>query len=164
MLSKGLPLPLAGRSVACDRAADVDDGVAGVSAGLNDPAVGVGDADMDADVLVELAPPFTVDVMALPVLMPVGPMTTGTTTWSVLPLASVVVLVMVVLLVLLWSFCLGSVEVRTRCVVCVGCSTISVAAAYAASMTCSGIGASMAAQYSWSGPRTSSSAHSAALH
>lgn len=79
IFSKGLPLPFAGRPVACEPPADVEVGPC-VSAGPEAPVVVLSDAAVDADGLVELASPSTVDVMGFPVLMPVGPITTGTMT------------------------------------------------------------------------------------
>lgn len=65
------------------------------------PAVRLGDADAEAMACVEVASTSTVDVIVAPVLIPDGPMTMGTMTWSVLPLPSIVVLVIVVCIVLL---------------------------------------------------------------
>lgn len=93
MFSKGLPLPFAaGRSVACEPAADV----VGVDVRLDPSGVGAAGAAAE-DTVAWLS---TVDVTVAPVLMPVGPITIGTTTCSVLPSPSVVVLVIVVLIVL----------------------------------------------------------------
>ena len=98
MFWKGLPLPFAGLCVCRGPAVGVEDGrdvgvALEVSAGLDDAAaVGV--------TMAEVAFPCTVDVMMVPVLMPVGPITMGTTTCSVFPLLSVVVCVIVVLIVL----------------------------------------------------------------
>lgn len=92
MFSKGLPFPFAGGLVSLEPPADVEDALC-----IEDAAcVGTG-------LSVELARPSTVEVTMSPVLIPVGPMTIGTMTWSVFPSLSVVVLVRVDLIVLVKS-------------------------------------------------------------
>jgi len=101
MFSKGLPLPLAGGAVSSDSdEVEVDNTpvALGVGAGAEGWAVGLGDEIADVG-----EPPATVDVMMVPVLMPVGSMTIGTTICSVLPSLSMVVLVIVVLTALVRS-------------------------------------------------------------
>jgi len=103
MFSNGLPLPLAGgggASVSSDP--DADDvcvkEAPGVGTGAEGWAEGLGDEIVDTGV-----PPATVDVMMLPVLICVGPMTIGTIICSVLPSPSVDVFVIVVLIALVRS-------------------------------------------------------------
>jgi len=101
IFSNGLPLPLAGGgSVSSDP--DADDvcvkEAPGVGTGAEGWAEGLGDEIVDTGV-----PPATVDVMMLPVLICVGPMTIGTIICSVLPSPSVEVFVMVVLIALVKS-------------------------------------------------------------
>lgn len=98
MFTKGLPSPLAGGSGssdsdpvadgggdAVDEAPAVGAGAEGWAVSLRNDTADVGDA------------PATVDVTMLPVLMPVGFTTMGTTICNVLPSPSVVVRVIVVL-------------------------------------------------------------------
>jgi hypothetical protein len=98
MFTKGLPSPLAGGSGssdpdpvadgggdAIDEAPAVGAGAEGWAVSLRNDTADVGDA------------PATVDVTMLPVLMPVGFTTMGTTICNVLPSPSVVVRVIIVL-------------------------------------------------------------------
>lgn len=146
MFSKGLPFPFAGGSVSLEPPADVDDALCA------EDAAGVG-----AGLSVELVLASTVEVMTLPVLIPVGPTTIGTMTCSVFPSLSVVVLVMVDLIVLVrsspsslldvvWcSLSFDVVEGWATGDVCDG-SAVAAAAADALSITWSGTGQSIAAQ------------------
>jgi hypothetical protein len=178
MFSNGLPLPLAGGSVSSDSdEVEVDDTpvALGVGAGAEGWAVGLGDEIADVG-----EPPATVDVTMVPVLMPVGSMTIGTTICSVLPSLSMVVLVIVVLtalvrsssassswsslsLVLVGSGATAVLEGGASRVVVVG-SYVLETAAYASSTTSAGMVQPIASQYNSSGPRTSSRAQSSASH
>jgi hypothetical protein len=103
MFSKGLPLPLAGGSAACEL---VDDAAScacvDVAAGA---AVGLGDAVADdgISVAVAVAPESKVEVTIFPVLVVFGPITIGMMISSVFPSLSVVVFVTVVVTVLFRS-------------------------------------------------------------
>jgi hypothetical protein len=98
MFTKGLPSPLAGGSGSSDPDPVADEGGDAVDEA---PAVGVGAEGWAVSLRNDTADvgdaPATVDVTMLPVLMPVGFTTMGTTICNVLPSPSVVVRVIVVL-------------------------------------------------------------------
>jgi len=98
MFTKGLPSPLAGGSGSSDPDPVVDGGGDAVDEA---PAVGAGAEGWAVSLRNDTADvgdaPATVDVTMLPVLMPVGFTTMGTTICNVLPSPSVVVRVIVVL-------------------------------------------------------------------
>jgi hypothetical protein len=185
MFSNGLPLPLAGGAVSSDP--DPDDvevkEAPGVGTGAEGWADGLGEEMVDFGV-----PSARVDVMMLPVLICVGPITIGTMICSVLPSLSVDVFVIVVLMELVksssttsaWSslwvvlvvgrgaagFVAGTACV-VACVVACGFgrgASLLDTASYAFSTASGGIVQPMASQYSSSGPRTSSMSHSSASH
>jgi hypothetical protein len=123
-----------------------------------------------------VARPVNVEVDTDPVLTPDGPTTIGTTICRVWPLLSVDVLVRVERIVLVSSglfsvvfdvlcSCLLLLDVAEVARVDCGCSSSeSAAAAYACSMTSSGIGQRMPEHSMSRGPRNMSSANSSASH
>lgn len=98
MFTKGLPSPLAGGSGSSDPDPVADEGGDAVDEA---PAVGAGAEGWAVSLRNDTADvgdaPATVDVTMLPVLMPVGFTTIGTTICNVLPSPSVVVRVIIVL-------------------------------------------------------------------
>jgi hypothetical protein len=119
MFSNGLPFPLAGGSVPSEPGVAVESASC-VGPGLDSCALRLGDRGGDESAPAELIAPTIVDVTISPVLTPVGPITIGTRISSVLPSASILVSVAVVLVSLIES----SLSLLSSVVVCRGALVI----------------------------------------
>jgi hypothetical protein len=115
-ISNGLPLPPTELPVRWAPATDVEDGS---NIRLGRETSGVRLVGRDADASVEVARPLKVEVERSPVTMVEGPITMGTTTCSVFPFLSVVVLVKVERIVLVGSAA-ASLGFDVLCLVVVG--------------------------------------------